>query len=175
MTTRDIIREEYIKLRRKTQPFYGNRENKRLEQALDKAVKIVEQIGADPSIYVIAQYKYKANPDFYETYLYSQYAAGNYTKYLEQYTSTTLKQEFDAQWNMLSNFMRTKRPLDAILLDPDSNLSAWFRVSATKDIIPSVMAVYGDKAKIELKNKELCAFLQSMKVNIERIKNYGKC
>ena len=172
MTTKDILRDEYIKARRKTQKFYNGGD--KLEQALDKAVNICTELEADPVLYVKAQYVNKKGLEFYHTCLHDKNCRDNYLRYLEQYKSITVEDEFNAESNMLRNFLKTGRSLEHILLDDDSHLSAWFRCIVTKEPIPEVMAIYGDKAKKELKNRELLSYLTGIKADVERIKNYAK-
>lgn len=164
----DIIKDRYTALRRQIHPGYTPNDAN-CGGDWDDAAAIVRVIGADPALFVDAQFhaaalNNKKNLFPWPNNLHGRNAADNYTKYMESFASAPearLEQQntlLKAQLNGLSLY-----DIDVALSKSVLPFKSWFRVLMCSDKnLPKFLSVWGEHARRQMRNdKSFFKFLQN--------------
>jgi hypothetical protein len=171
-TTEWHIRDKYIQLRRQLHPNYNP--SPASEDQWARAAIVVEQLKADPRIFVEAQFEYHPCAYPHPNNLYGWSAVDRYRKYIEHFAS--LAEEVHAQQGAyLRNYIyKMGRTIDDTVLDPQSQLRPYFRLLVCSEaILAQVVERFGRQAITELtQNTDLLEFLKRDPQYDDRIKKY---
>jgi hypothetical protein len=166
-SSEDIIKDRYSALRRQIHPGYTPNDAK-CGKDWDDAAAIVKVIGADPELFVDAQFHAMSfnnkNPFPWPSNLHDRNAVDNYSRYMESFASTP-----EARLEQQNILLRAQ--LDGLSLqDIDVALSksvlpfkSWFRVLMCSDKnLPRFLSVWGEYARKQMRSdKSFFKFLQN--------------
>lgn len=166
-SSEDIIKDRYSALRRQIHPGYTPNDAK-CGKDWDDAAAIARAIGADPELFVDAQFHAmtfsKRNPFPWPTDLHNRSAADNYAKYMESFASAPearLEQQnilLKAQLDEL-----TLHDIDIALSKSVLPFKSWFRVLMCSDKnLSKFLSVWGEHARRQMRqDKSFFKFLQT--------------
>lgn len=146
-------------------------------EAFKKSAVICARLGAEPEMYVKAQFAFIDNnkllvaPDLLhiESESSANKAEHNYKRFIEGMT-LSLQQSYDLQLSYLQDQITlVHRPINRALMDDFLNFKPWFRVCITKEPIPEVVEKYKEEAKKEyLNSHKLREFMATKKFDHTR-------
>lgn len=146
--------------------------NSKHDVAFRKAAEICDRLGAEPEIFVIAQFANSDPKTFLPQFLHSEHAEKNYKNYVAKMTLT------HEEWYKLQlEYLRDQvelihRPVVRALMDDHLNFKPWFRVCITKEPVEELIEKYGAAALEEYtSSKSLRDFLALKKLDITRFKS----
>lgn len=170
---KDRLRAAFVRLRRQKQPHYHAGEE--LEKALAAGVQNCIEAQITPEDYCTALYRVYVTDQrdvFFPNCLRGKKALEAARQFINNYQKITFKQLWDTQLVVLKQAIdRTKRSVEEILADHALPFSPWFRIIATVDPVPAVIARYRNEAKQEA-TPELLTFLREVvPQNVQRIQS----
>lgn len=170
---KERLRAAFIRERRRKQPFYQSGEE--LEKALDSGVQNCIAAKITPEDYCTALYRIYVNDqkdNFFPNQLRGTRALNIAKQFIENYERVSYKQLWDTQLVVLKHAIdKTKRSVEEILIDHALPFSPWFRIIATIDPVPAIIARYREAAKAET-TPALLEFLKEVAPqNLSRIQS----
>ena len=159
----DEIADKYEQCRRKTYPTYsvGNRHDEHWK----KAAEIVRRIGADPRLFVEAQFRFaqtnRSQPFPHPSQMHGDKALEYYNSYIERF-QPEVAEEVACQFAYLANFIhRVGLTIDEAVANPRHPFRPFFRILVcTDEQLPSIQAAWLTAALHEVESsKDLRIFL----------------
>lgn len=139
---------KYVQMRRAIHPAY--KPNPQQDVHWPRVVEVVEQLGAEPELYIEAQFADIDNPLGFPPIqcLYSDGAKAKYLRFAPQWRGQ-VRETHATFINYLQNFtMRAHRDLDEVLLDPATPFHAYFRVlMCSERALPDILKRFGEVAR----------------------------
>lgn len=160
------IKYFYIKARQRAHRGFGELDSLEVS-AFYKAAEICQELKANPSEFVAAQFHNKSPEQMTIPSLYTSQAAKRYKAYMETYY---VKPEdlFDVNVQKLKRQVMLGRSVEWILNNRQLEFPAWFRICITKDPDPTLIEKFKFKAREEM-TPTLRVFLIGKKLDVGRI------
>lgn len=165
-TTAYEIKRAFVRKMRLKFPYYDPKQ----EAPFYKAAEICEQLKANPSIYVEAQFDWlqtRGIKDIFANMMHHSQAIKAYEKYMEESYVPPEKLFETCKGYVERQVLYVGRNLESVLLDDNIDLPAWFRVVASAAPIPSVMQKYRERARNEV-DVTLLEFLKDKGLDTKR-------
>jgi hypothetical protein len=162
----DIVKDRYTALRRQFHPGYTPNDNK-TGRDWDAAAAMAKVIGADPALFVDAQFHAMSmsprNPFPWPSDLHNRNAVSNYEAYMAHFSCTPamrLEQQNVLLRSQLDEL--TLQGIDFFLSRADLPFKSWFRILMCSDKnYPAFNRVWGIYARRQMQNdKGLFNFLK---------------
>lgn len=165
-TIYEELQKSYLKHIRKTAEFAKLTEE--ANKNLMKAAELCLAENYDPDIYINAQARHCTAAQFFPSTICTRKAKENYTKYIEKSLEDPAA-IYNVQKEYLRDaIMRTKRPVEEILMDDLIDFSPWFRIVITKEPIKEVIDKYRRSA-LSVMTSKLKQYLSDLKLDVSRI------
>lgn len=139
----------------------------KLNRSFEKASRMCESIGADPTVYIDAHFYGKDPSKIFIAFLHGSNSEETYRKYRELHV-TKETDMFEHFCGMLKRQLELGRRVEWILNNIDLPFPAWFRICISKEPIPSVMQKYKAMAKREM-TEDVRNFLDEKGLDYKRI------